>query len=92
MTQSHLSSENLQNRPVVLIFLKGLASPVVLYTDDCQKLQTEIKLVIQSANSNSPQLVEKMGNGPLRHVAFLDTAVLGVAIQYPMDQAFNKTA
>lgn len=65
----------------VLVFLKSLATPVVLYTDNPNQLYDEIKAIIKSANAASPRLIEKPGVGPLKKVSFLDTEVSGVAVQ-----------
>jgi len=65
----------------VLVFLKGLATPIVLYADNATQLYEEIKGTIKSANPQAPRLIEKPGLGPLKKVAFLDTEVSGVAMQ-----------
>ncbi|HEY9745391.1 MAG TPA: hypothetical protein V6C99_04155, partial [Oculatellaceae cyanobacterium] len=65
----------------VLVFLKALSTPVVLYADQPTQLYEEIKRLIQTANPNAPKLIEKNGVGPLKKVAFLDTEVMGVALQ-----------
>lgn len=65
----------------VLVFMKALSTPVVLYSDNPTQLYEELKRVIQAANPASPKLIEKPGVGPLKKVAFLDTEVAGVAMQ-----------
>lgn len=65
----------------VLIFLKSLATPVVLYTDNPTQLYEELKGLIKNANPSAPKLVEKPGVGPLKKVAFLDTELSGIAMQ-----------
>lgn len=65
----------------VLVFLKSLATPVVLYADNPTQLYEEIKLIIKGANATAPKLVEKPGVGPLKKVCFLDTELSGVAMQ-----------
>jgi len=65
----------------VLVFMKSLATPLVLYADNPTALYDEIKQMIRTANPQSPKLVEKQGVGPLKKVAFLDTEVSGVAVQ-----------
>lgn len=65
----------------VLLFLKSLSTPVVLYAENGTQLYEEIKQIVRSANPQSPKLIEKQGVGPLKKVAFLDTEVSGVAIQ-----------
>lgn len=65
----------------VLVFLKSLATPVVLYADNATQLYEEIKQIIKTANPQAPKLIEKPGQGPLKKVCFLDTELSGVAIQ-----------
>lgn len=65
----------------VLVFLKSLATPVVLYADNATQLYEEMKQIITSANPQSPKLIEKPGMGPLKKVSFLDTEIGGVAMQ-----------
>ncbi|MBY0405799.1 MAG: hypothetical protein K2X66_17990 [Cyanobacteria bacterium] len=65
----------------VLIFLKSLATPVVLYSDNPTQLYEEIKALIKGANASAPKIIEKPGVGPLKKVAFLDTELSGVAMQ-----------
>jgi hypothetical protein len=72
----------------VLVFLKALSTPVVLYADQPTQLYEEIKRLIQTANPNAPKLIEKNGVGPLKKVAFLDTEVMGVALQ--ADPVLNR--
>lgn len=65
----------------VLVFLKSLSAPVVLYAENATQLYEEIKQVIRTASPQSPKLIEKQGMGPLKKVCFLDTEVSGVAMQ-----------
>lgn len=65
----------------VLVFLKNLVSPVVLYVDNPNQLYDELKSQLKSANASSPKLIEKTTIGPLKKVAFLDTDISGVAMQ-----------
>jgi len=65
----------------VLVFLRYLAAPVVLYSDNPVTLYDEMRRHIQQANPAAPKLLEKAGAGPLKKVSFFDTEVMGVAIQ-----------
>lgn len=65
----------------VLVFLKAMATPVVLYSENPVTLYEEIKRHIQQANPATPKLIEKPGIGPLKKVCFLDTELAGAAIQ-----------
>lgn len=73
----------------VLIFLKGSAAPVVLYSENPQGLYDEMRQMIKVANATSPKLMEKPGIGPLKKVSFLDTEVMGVALQ--VDPVLSST-
>lgn len=77
-TQSGLSP-NMQMS--VLVFMKSLATPLVLYADNANQLYDEMKQIIRSASVQSPKLIEKQGVGPLKKVSFLDTEISGVAVQ-----------
>lgn len=68
----------------VLIFIKFLAAPVVLFSENPVSLYEEIKRHIQQANPSNPKLIEKPGAGPLKKVCFLDTEISGVALQSEM--------
>jgi hypothetical protein len=65
----------------VMILIKGLATPVVLYCDQPFVMYDEIKAIIAQVNPASPKLIEKPAQGPLRKVCFLDTELAGVALQ-----------
>lgn len=65
----------------ILVLLKSLATPIVLYADVPTQLYEELKGIISSAKPGAPRLIEKPGVGPLKKVAFLDTDILGVAMQ-----------
>lgn len=73
----------------VLVFLKGLATPIVLYAENAAQLYDEIKGLIKGANPQAPRLVEKPGLGPLKKVSFLDTEISGVAMQ--VDPVLSQT-
>lgn len=70
-----------KTRKPVLIFLKVVGPPLVLYVDNSDVVYQEIKQIIAGANDQSPKLIEKMGKGPLKKLAVLDTQIAGVAIQ-----------
>lgn len=65
----------------VLLFLKGLATPVVLYVPNAPALYTELKGILSSTQSLSPKVIEKKGHGPIGHVCFKDVDLVGVALQ-----------
>jgi len=65
----------------VLIFLKVVGPPLVLYVENSEVVYQELKQIIVSANEQSPKLIEKIGKGPLKKLAVLDTQIAGVALQ-----------
>ncbi|MCA9788356.1 MAG: hypothetical protein KC462_01230, partial [Cyanobacteria bacterium HKST-UBA05] len=65
----------------VLVFVKSLAAPIVLYHENPQVLYDEMRKTIAAANPQAPKLVEKPGVGPLKKVSLLDTEISGVALQ-----------
>jgi hypothetical protein len=65
----------------VLVFVRALAAPVVLYSDNPVSLYEELKRTMQQANPATPKLLEKPGTGPLKKVALWDTEITGVALQ-----------
>jgi len=68
-------------RKAVLIFLKIVGPPLVLYVENSEALYQEVKQIISGANEQSPKLIEKIGKGPLKKLSVLDTQIAGVAIQ-----------
>lgn len=70
-----------KTRRPVLIFLKMVGPPLVLYVDDSEAVYNEVKQIILNASENSSKLIEKIGKGPLKKFAVLDTQIAGVAIQ-----------
>lgn len=73
-----------QAQQVVLVFISTLAAPIALYTGEPQALYDEIKQLMQNSKAASPKLVEKPGMGPLKKVCFMDTQIVGVALQNEM--------
>lgn len=67
--------------PAVLIFLKSLATPLVLYTANTQETFQEIKEAMKLAKPSAPKLIEKETLGPLKIVFFWDTEIAGAALQ-----------
>ena len=65
----------------VLVFVKSLAAPVVLYSDNPPGLYEKIKKIMQAANKATPKLIEEPGMGPLKKVCLLDVEISGVALQ-----------
>jgi hypothetical protein len=70
-----------QTRMPVLVFLKTVGPPLVLYVENPEEVYREIAEIIKNANERSPKLIEKKANGPLKSIAFLDVQLAGVALQ-----------
>lgn len=81
MQQFQQSQQQFKTRKAVLIFLKHVGPPIVLYVDNPDELYQEIKDIISKASSSAPKLIEKLGKGPLKAVAVLDTQIAGISIQ-----------
>jgi hypothetical protein len=75
------SNQPMKTRKPVLIFLKIVGPPIVLYVDDPDALYAEIRDIIANASEKSPKLIDKTGKGPLKKLAVLDTQIAGVALQ-----------
>lgn len=65
----------------VLIFLKVVGPPLVLYVENPESLYNELKDIVKNASPQSPKLIEKAGVGPLKSIAILDSQIAGVAMQ-----------
>lgn len=65
----------------VLVFVRSLATPVMLYAENPQQLYDEIRATIRQADPKAPKLIEKPGLGPLKKFTVLDTELMGVALQ-----------
>ena len=72
--------------PAVLVFLKSLATPLVLYTPNVQETFADIKDAMKNAKVATPKLIEKETLGPLKFVFFWDTEIAGAALQMEMVQ------
>lgn len=70
-----------QTKMAVLVFLKVVGPPLVLYVDDPDSLYSEMKEIVRNANPQAPKLIEKSGVGPLKNIAIIDTQIAGVAMQ-----------
>jgi len=77
----HIPGQQMTIRKALLIFLKVVGSPLVLYVDNPDETYAEIKKIIANANPHSPKIIEKLGKGPLKKIAVLDTQIAGIAIQ-----------
>lgn len=68
-------------KTALLIFLKVVGPPLVLYVDNPEELYKDLREVIKTANNVAPKLIERKGNGPLKSISVLDIQIAGVALQ-----------
>ena len=67
-----------KTRQSVILFLKGSATPVVMYFDNPQAVYSELKQLMKSP---TPVLVEKEPIGPVKKVCFVSTQISSVIMQ-----------
>ena len=65
-------------RVAVILFLKGSATPLVMYFENPQAVYAELKQLMKSP---TPVLVEKEPIGPIKRVCFVSTQIAGVVLQ-----------
>jgi len=79
--QPYPKQPQIQTRKPVLVFLKQVGPPIVLYVDDSEVLYNELKQIMASASSAAPKLIERTAKGPVKKLCILDTQIAGLAIQ-----------
>ena len=57
-----------KTRTAVILFLKGSATPIVMYFDNSQAVYAELKQLMKSP---TPVLVEKEPMGPIKKLSFV---------------------
>lgn len=67
-----------KTRQAVILFLKGSATPVVMYFDNPQSVYAELKQLMKSP---TPVLVEKEPIGPIKKLCFVSTQIAGLVLQ-----------
>ena len=67
-----------QIRNAVLVFCKDMASPMVLYFDNAQKIYDGLKAII---NSQEVKMLEFEPVGPIKKAAIMSDRIVGVALQ-----------
>lgn len=77
----NIQGNQIKTRRALLVFLKVVAPPLVLYVDNPDETYAEIRRIIETANLRAPRIIEKQGKGPLKKLSVLDTQIAGVAIQ-----------
>ena len=77
----NIPAGQIKTRRPILLFIKNVSTPLVLYVDEPDEAYKEIRNLITKASPQSPKMVEKIGKGPVKKVSVLDTQIAGVAIQ-----------
>ena len=67
-----------KTRQAVILFLKGSATPVVMYFENPQGVYAELKQLMKNP---TPVLVEKEPIGPIKKVCFVSTQIAGLVLQ-----------
>ena len=67
-----------KTRLAVILFLKGSATPIVMYFDNPQAVYAELKQLMKSP---TPVLVEKEPVGPIKRLCFVSSQIAGVLLQ-----------
>ena len=77
MSQQQLQGK-IATRTALLVFCKDMASPMVLYFDNAQKIYDDLRALI---NSTEVKLVEFEPIGPIKKATILSDRIVGVALQ-----------
>ena len=77
MAQQQIQGK-IATRTAVLVMCKDMASPMVLYFDNAQKVYEDLKALI---NSTEVKMVEFEPIGPIKKAAILSSNIVGVALQ-----------
>ena len=77
MSQQQMQGK-IATRTAVLVFCKDMASPMVLYFDNAQKIYEDLRMLI---NSTEVKLVEFEPVGPIKKATILSDRIVGVALQ-----------
>ena len=77
MSQQQIQGK-IATRNALLVFCKDMASPMVLYFDNAQKIYDDLRALI---NSTEVKLVEFEPLGPIKKATILSNRIVGVALQ-----------
>jgi len=75
---SQQTQNKIATRTALLVFCKDMASPMVLYFDNAQKIYDDLRALI---NSTEVKLVEFEPLGPIKKATILSNRIVGVALQ-----------
>ena len=77
MSQQQIQGQ-IATRTALLVFCKDMASPMVLYFDNAQKIYEDLRALI---NSTEVKLVEFEPIGPIKKLCFVSTQIAGLVLQ-----------
>lgn len=77
MSQQQIQG-TIKTRMAVLVFLRDVNTPMVLYFDNAQKIYEDLKNLI---NSTEVKMVEFEPSGPIKKASVLSDRIVGVALQ-----------
>lgn len=72
------TTPQVKTRTALLVFIKGSSAPVVLYVENPQAVYEEIQQLLKSQSS---QVIEKEGTGPIKKVTLHSNQISAVALQ-----------
>lgn len=72
------TTPQIKTRTALLVFIKGSSAPVVLYVENPQAVYEEIQQLLKSQSS---QVIEKEGTGPIKKVTLHSNQISAVALQ-----------
>ena len=74
------SNTEFKTRTSVVLFGKNWATPLVLYSEDSQKMYQELKELLNSPSA-VPRMYEYDTTGPIKKVSFMSNQIAAVALQ-----------
>ena len=77
MSQQQIQGK-IATRTAVLVFCKDMATPMVLYFDNAQKIYEDLRTLI---NSTEVKMVEFEPIGPIKKATIISDRIVGVALQ-----------
>jgi len=77
MSQQQIQG-TIKTRTAVLVFLKDVGSPMVLYFDNAQKIYEDLKVLI---NSTEVKMVDFEPLGPIKKASVISSNIVAVALQ-----------
>ena len=72
------SQQQVRVRTALLVFMKGVSSPLVLYFERPEDVYAELKELIRTGVS---KVIEKETIGPIRKITLMSNEICAVALQ-----------